>query len=351
MKSISYEGQNVSAGIDVHVSTYHVTCVMAGVVVKRSSMRAEPEVALSFLVNHFPGARIQAVYEAGFSGFELQRHLAAGGVKCGVVNASSIEVASKDRVKTDKIDSRKLAEQLDRGQLKFIRVPSREEEAMRVLHRTRQQLVKKRSAIMAQIRMRFYQFGIRVTKANEQLTFKKVEESLDLENLRSEVKLSIRTLVSIWKSLNAEIRLLESEQKKQADEDIRTAVYLSVPGYGFQTTRILSTELGDMSQFNNERALFCFTGLTPSEWSTGENIRKGHISRQGSARLRHVLIEAAWNAVRYNAEVKRNFEKLANRIGKKRAIVAIARKLLGRARALFRKGEQYRSQRALKRAA
>lgn len=350
MKRITYRGKKVSVGIDVHANSYNVTCVLGGVVVKRATMTGEPEVLIRFIENNFEGSEVQTAYEAGFSGFELHRQLEARGIKSLVVHAASIEVSSRDRVKTDKRDSQKIAIQMDSGRLKGIRIPTREEEAARVLHRTREQLIRDRSAIKAQIRMRFYQFGYQVAKPKESLTLAKVEEALKGDFL-SEVKFGIRVLVSVWKALNIEIRAIEAEQKKQEAQDRRNEVYDSIPGFGFQTRRVLSMELGDMSQFANERALFSFSGLTPCEYSSGEHERKGHISRQGSARLRCVLVEAAWNAVRENSELRRNFEKLARRVGKKRAIVAIARKLLGRARALFRKTELYQSQRTLKLAA
>ena len=103
----------------------------------------------------------------------------------------------------------------------------------------------------------------------------------------------------------------------------------------------MSNELGDMSQFPNERALFSFTGLTPGEYSTGEKIHRGHISRQGSSRIRGVLVEAAWRAIREDAGLRLDYERIKARRGAKRAIVAIARKLVGRARAVFKAGGKY----------
>ena len=96
-----------------------------------------------------------------------------------------------------------------------------------------------------------------------------------------------------------------------------------------------------MSQFKNERELFSYTGLTPSEYSSGEKIRRGKISKQGNSRLRHVLVEAAWRGIKKDKVLAEFFEKLYPRTGKKRAIVAVARKLIGRIRAAFRLGVSY----------
>jgi transposase len=99
--------------------------------------------------------------------------------------------------------------------------------------------------------------------------------------------------------------------------------------------------LGDMTRFANERALFSYPGLTPSEYSSGTAIRRGHISRQGVSRLRHVLVETAWRALPRDPILQAMFERIAATRGKQRAIVAIARRLIGRIRACFRHGTTY----------
>ena len=96
-----------------------------------------------------------------------------------------------------------------------------------------------------------------------------------------------------------------------------------------------------MSRFKNERALFSYIGLTPSEYSSGEKKRTGSITKQGQAQVRQILVECAWFAIRVDQGLVKDFLSLAARAGKRRAIVAIARKLAGRMRALFRKHEAY----------
>ena len=96
-----------------------------------------------------------------------------------------------------------------------------------------------------------------------------------------------------------------------------------------------------MTRFANERALFSYTGLTPSEYSSGASVRRGHMSRQGSSRVRHLLVETAWRALSYDVVLQTMCERIAATRGKKRAIVAIARRLIGRIRACFRQGTMY----------
>ena len=338
MKKISYKGEKVSIGIDVHKNHYTVTCVVAGTVVQRVTMPAEPERLAKFIKERFEGAEVKSCYEAGFSGFVLHRVLEKEGINNIVVNAGSIEIAARDRVKTDRRDSLKMAQQLECGRLKGIRIPSLEEEAQRLLHRTREQLIRKRTSIVNQMRMRLYQFGMSLPKS---ISRKGVDKFLAETELNKELRMSLEVLLTLWDTVNIEIKKIEEHQKVQAQGDVKNKIYRSIPGYGFQTVRVVSTELGDMKQFSNERALFSFIGLTPSERSSGETERKGHISRQGSARLRCVLVEAAWSAVRCDEYWRLQYQRLAIRLGGKRAIVAVARRLIGLARALIRNNDLY----------
>ena len=96
-----------------------------------------------------------------------------------------------------------------------------------------------------------------------------------------------------------------------------------------------------MSHFSSERDLFSFTGLTPREHSSGEHTRKGHISRQGKPILRKTLVQCSWVAISYDKSLKEIYERIKRRAGGKRAIIAVARRLVGRLRACLQKSELY----------
>ncbi len=110
--------------------------------------------------------------------------------------------------------------------------------------------------------------------------------------------------MNVWKSIDAEIKIIEKQLKLKAELDPKEKIYRSVPGVGVLSARILADELGDFSQFKNERQLFSYTGLTPSEHSSGDKIRKGHITRQGNQRVRRVLNQVAWRAIKKDPKSK-----------------------------------------------
>jgi transposase len=283
---------------------------------------------------------VKTCYEAGYSGFWLHRELEAAGISNIVVHAASIAVEANNRVKTDKRDSLKMATQLAAGQLRGIRIPTVEQEQSRLLTRTREQLVQARRRAQIQIRMRLHQFGMFPIHIERIMRPSDVIDILaKLE--RNDLKYSIELLYLQWQFLAQKVKELDKELVKRAASDPREEIYRSVPGIGALIARILSNELGDMSQFANERALFSCTGLTPGEYSSGNNVYRGHISRQGNSRLRHMLVEAAWKAIRKDLVLREHFDRLSVRTGKKRAIVAVARKLIGRVRAAFKAHECY----------
>lgn len=336
---VSYAGKRVYIGIDVHRAFFVASCVCDGEVVKRCRMPSRADAVISLITKHFSESEVRTCYEAGYSGFWLHRELEAAGVSNIVVHAASIEVAANDRVKTDKRDSLKMAHQLAAGRLMGIRIPSVEQERQRLLTRTREQLMSAKRRVQIQIRMRLHQFGLLPTDTKGVLRLKDVESMLT--ELEGELHFTISCLRDEWQHLAAQVKQIDRKLVERSKQDPLNAIYRSVPGIGTLIAQVLSSELGDLRQFPNERALFSFTGLTPGEYSSGTNVHRGHISRQGSARLRHMLVEAAWRAIKKDEVLREFFERIAKKAGKKRAIVAVARKLVGRIRAALRGSTYY----------
>ena len=146
----------------------------------------------------------------------------------------------------------------------------------------------------------------------------------------------------MWLQLTAKIKEIEEQMASQAKKDeFLEIVYLSVPGIGKTSARVLANELGDTLQFNNERQLFNYVGLTPSEHSSGDHTRQGHITRQGKAIVRKILVQAAWKAIGIDPALQAIYDRISQKAGGKRAIIGIARRLIGRIRSCFRTGTLY----------
>jgi transposase len=163
------------------------------------------------------------------------------------------------------------------------------------------------------------------------------------KNLPSDLYYCASKYEEEWNHLTEKIKELQKRFKPQTqrEKDI-LAIYISVPGIGLINAIQLSNELGDMSQFQNEKQLFSYTGLTPSEYSSGENVRQGHISRQGRSVFRKVLVEASWIAIAKDPDLRDIYDRISVRSGPKRAIVGVARRLVGRMRSCLLSGTPYK---------
>ena len=102
----------------------------------------------------------------------------------------------------------------------------------------------------------------------------------------------------------------------------------TAPGVGLLTGMEVLVELQEMGRFRSSEEIASYMGLTPSEYSTGEHIRQGRITRCGNWRVRKALVESSWILIGKDPWRKRAYLRLKSRKGAKRAIIAIARKLI-----------------------
>lgn len=344
-----YSNKDVYVGIDVHKKSYTVYCICNRQKVKSWNMEANPEKLIEQLKRYFSGGRIYTVYEAGFSGYALHRFLEKAGIKNIVVNPGSVETASRDRVKTDKRDAKKLAEQLSDQRLKSIYIPGEEEERLRLLTRMRATIVKDRAQKACRIKSKLFQFGYNEWLIGDQKTSVDWIKNLQRnDNFPDELKYVIDYLSNQWLQLTNDLKEINKEIAKQSKSNQHLSaleeIYKSVPGIGNISAKELSRELGTLSQFSSNKHAYSYVGLTPSESSSGEKRRQGGISHCGRPRLRHLLIEIAWRHTAKDVEMSTKFVELSHRRGKKRAIVAIARILIGRLRHCLMNGVIYQPQ-------
>jgi transposase len=193
-----------------------------------------------------------------------------------------------------------------------------------------------------QIKSKLMQFGFIAADDKRVLGARLLTEFTQLK-MPPELAITISALAELWKKCNEQVTLMNLEISQQAHKDyILEEIYQGVPGIGPIIGRTLANELGDMSQFKSERDLYSFVGLTPSEHSSGEgHTKRGRITKQGSGLIRGMLVEAAWMAKDKDPDLEKIYERLKVTRGGKRAIVAVARRLVGRIRACLRQQKNY----------
>jgi transposase len=142
--------------------------------------------------------------------------------------------------------------------------------------------------------------------------------------------------LQLLEPLNA--RLLETMQwlKQQSQNDERISRLRTHPGIGLLTSLCLVHTLWPVSRFRNQRKVTAYAGLEPMERSSAERKQFLGISKAGSRVLRYLLVEAAHTAVKKDDDLKRFYQRLAQRRGRPKAKAAAARKLLIRSFIMLR---------------
>ena len=154
-------------------------------------------------------------------------------------------------------------------------------------------------------------------------------------------------LLAGWRHLEEQRHALDRElrafaQKAPVAEREARDVLGSIPAVGPVTVDIVLSELGEVGRFRSAKQVAAYAGLAPGQRASAGRSKELGISKEGSPLLRWALVEAAWRLVRKSRRWGAVFEGLAKRRGRKKAIVAVARRLLGVMVALLRTGQRYR---------
>lgn len=285
-------------GLDVHKSSISIAVAAEGREAPRflrkianDTPRLEKE-----LRRVGPASTVQVCFEAGPTGYGLQRRLKEKGWDCLVIAPSKTPRIPGDRVKTDRRDALRLAEFLRGGQLTEIRVPTPEEEAMRNLLRTREDAKHAQRQARQQLNMFLLRTG-RIWNGRSRWTRKHMEwigsqtfdheaDVLTLADYLHEVERQTERVAQLSKRIEELVPLLESYPLIQALQAFR--------GIQVLLATWIAVELGDLHRFPTPKHLMSFLGMTPSESSTGNDIRRGRITKAGNMRLRSLLMQAAW---------------------------------------------------------
>jgi len=343
-REIAVRGKEVFVGIDVHKESWQVTVRTEGEEVFHGRIASDYRV-LRRILGRFAGSIIKVAYEAGPCGFGLHDQLTGDGIEGIVVPPSLIPIESGNKVKTDKRDSRKLAKLLESNMLKRVHVLTPEDRADRELLRTRRQILEHRSDVARQIKSKLLFYGIRPPFSTQAGWSKAFIQWIKDMSFGSEVlKVSFQSLIELYEYLTCQVIAVSRKVVELSrSEKYRKRVQLlrSVPGIGMLIAMEILVEIQDMARFKRAEELASYIGLTPSEFSTGEHVRQGRITRCGNKRVRTCLVEASWVLIRKDFGLRKKYDRLKQWRGGKRAIIAIARHLIIRIRRILLNQEPY----------
>jgi transposase len=258
--------------------------------------------------------------------YDLLKPLVAWVVVCHPPHVKLIAAAL---VKTDKKDTMSLAKLLAVGMIPAVWVPPAHVRELRALINHRQRLISQQTRLKNQLQSLLHRHQW-VPPGGQLFAAANRAWWLGL-SLTSSEKLRLRQELILLDQLNPLITEVEAELNRLslAEPWAEQVPYLlQLPGIGLITAMTILSAIGEIERFPTAKKLVGYAGLGAKVHSSGQTPRTGGITKQGRRELRRVLIEAAWTAVRYDQHWQEQFEHLAYRIGREKAIVAIARKLL-----------------------
>jgi transposase len=290
-------------GLDVHAETIAVAVAepgrdaevrLVGVIPNRAE-------AVRKLVKRLgPAEQLRVCYEAGPTGYVLYWQLTQLGVKCEVVAPTLVPVRAGDRVKTDRRDAKRLARSYRAGDLTAVWVPDAAHEALRDLVRAR--LAAKKDQLRARNRLSKFLLrhgrrppvGVRawttayMTWLKKGVHFDQFAQEATFVDYVHEVDHACERIARLERAIDAAIEMMPERMRAVVDglQALRGVAKLSAV--------TLVAELGEVSRFTKPRQLMGYSGAVSSEYSSGDRVRRGSISKAGNAHLRRIAVEAAW---------------------------------------------------------
>jgi transposase len=290
-------------GLDVHAEAIAVAIAEPGrdgEVRSLGTIPNQPESVRRLMKKLGLAEQLRVCYEAGPTGYVLYWQLTELGVKCEVVAPTLVPVKAGDRVKTDRRDAQKLARNYRSGDLTPVWVPDAAHEALRDLVRAR--LAAKRDQLRARHRLlkfllrhgRRCPAGMKAWTAGYLVWVKRnvksnqPAEEATLADYVHEVEHAQERITRLERAIDGAIETMP-ERLRAVVEALQ-----ALRGVAKISAVTVVAELGEISRFSKPRQLMGYSGAVSSEHSTGENTRRGSITKTGNSHLRRIVVEAAW---------------------------------------------------------
>ena len=288
-------------GLDVHAETIAVAVAEPDGEVRSMGTIANREESIrKFIKKVGPAEQLRVCYEAGPTGFVLYWQLTQLGVECTVVAPTLVPKKSGDRVKTDRRDALKLARSHRSGDLTAVWIPDEGSEALRDLVRARE--AAKQDQLRA--RHRLSKFLLRSgqrpapgVKAWTQIYMAWIRQIHFAQMAHESTKLDYLHEVEHMGERVMRLEQAIAEAAKLASPELQEVIQglQALRGIAHISAITIAAELGQISRFEGARQLMGYSGIVPSEDSTGKRKRRGSITKTGNSHQRRIAVEAAWS--------------------------------------------------------
>ena len=346
-KLLNFEGHHLFLGLDVHLKSWRVTIYGDEFELRTFSQEPDVKQLANWIYRNYPNATIHCVYEAGFSGYWIQRQLVKYGINCIITHPADVPSSDKEKKhKSDRVDSRKLARSLRNGDLTAIHIPDEKQEQDRSLLRVRNRLTRNQTRVKTRIKFFLMNYGIKIPQEiqNSSWSRKYVDwlENLDFDypSGRQALRLYVEEYQQLRKLLLNATRQIRALSKTQSYAE-SVKLLTSIPGIALITAMVFLTEIGDINRFKSLKNLCSYFRLVPNMRGSGEHEHVAGITRRGNSYLKYIIIESAWTAMRSDPALYLYYKKVVRHTDENKTIVKVARKLLNRIRYVLKNRQPY----------
>jgi transposase len=333
-----------SVGIDLGKTTFHLVALGERSRVLARKKFSRPQL-LAYTAN-LPSCLIGLETCAGshFLGAALREQ----GHQVRLIPAQFVKPYRKSN-KSDYLDAEAIAEAVTKENMRFVAIKTQEQLDLQAMHRVRDRLVQRRTALINEIRGFLLERGITFAARPIQLRKNLLAVLEDAErNLSPRLRWLLDRLWQEWKQIELDIKTLTEEIERISNEDAHCRLLRQIPGFGPLVSTATVAAIGNGAAFRRGRDFAAWLGIVPRQYSTGGKQKLLGISKRGNVYLRRMLIHGARAVllrVKYDTGGFGQWvHRLAQRAPRNKVVVAIANKLARMAWAVLSSGKDYRHQ-------
>ncbi|KXA91590.1 hypothetical protein AKJ64_04645 [candidate division MSBL1 archaeon SCGC-AAA259E17] len=320
-------------GMDVHKKNCQATAMDEdGTILQEEKVENSSEGLESFFKDI---GNAEVVIEACYSWRPTYERLEEMDLDVKLAHPKKTEAVSKARRKTDSIDARTLAHLLRTDMVPESYIPPKEIRELRELVRMRTNLVRDRTKLKARVRAELEKNRIRVDSSEDIFTIKG-------KNWLRELGIyTVDQYLPVIDTLDERIKIVSKRVKEEAGENRDAMLLTSIYGVSYFTALLVVSEIGDIERFPDPEKLCSYFGLVPKVHKSGETVKYGSITKEGSGLVRWALVQAVLTHIKSDSRLTRYYEKIKKKSSGK-AATATARKMLTVMYFMLKRGEKFR---------
>ncbi|MDA8054910.1 MAG: IS110 family transposase [Thermoplasmatales archaeon] len=312
-------------GIDVHKRLVNITEMEEDGTARDNYEIENSEESWNAFTERYLSTKPEIALEQSTSGKYVARLLRDKGFSVHIADPVKLALIYNSPKKSDREDSYKLAKLLRLGELPEVHLPSEYSDDLRSLVRYRKSLGEEVTMIKNRIHALLTIHGIRIdaTDIFGRRGMREIEKSFP--KLKENERIVMEDMLKRLSDLFDREREMENKIALAVKDDQRIKLLMTIPGINVYSAAVIISEIDDISRFKSKEKLASYSGLVPRQDQSGDRDIRGHISKRGPSMLRFVVVTASHTAIKRSKRLRAKYLSMVRRVGRNRAIVAIAR--------------------------